>query len=185
MENQLDCFMILLARHLADVSCFIVKPLGTWNRLRTNGANGVKFGMLMYPDHFQNWLDFVHGVLIFVLLVPFWLSEIDQIGVSGHLLENWWEEWPTICHADLSWPPTQLIWLWVNPLWFSSFWCHFDWRVNGRNDGVISQAWNPYLFSNQKGLCWGGSGLIRGIFPTICVKFSLFFPKDLSSSLLE
>ena len=29
----LDCFTLLLARHLAGVSCYIAKPLGTWNRL--------------------------------------------------------------------------------------------------------------------------------------------------------
>ena len=31
---RVDCFTLLLARHLADVSCYIAKPLGTWNRLR-------------------------------------------------------------------------------------------------------------------------------------------------------
>ena len=31
--------------------------------------------MLMYPDHFQNWLDFGHGLLIFLIFVmsPPWL----------------------------------------------------------------------------------------------------------------
>ena len=29
----IDCFTLLLARHLADFSCYIAKPLGTWNRL--------------------------------------------------------------------------------------------------------------------------------------------------------
>ena len=25
--------------------------------------------MLMYPDHFQNWLDYGHGLLIFLIFV--------------------------------------------------------------------------------------------------------------------
>ena len=39
--------------------------------------------MLMYPDHLQNWLDFANGLLIFLILVPFWPSETGQIGVWG------------------------------------------------------------------------------------------------------
>ena len=34
--------------------------------------------MLMYPDHLQNWLDFSHGLLIFLILVAFWLSEMGE-----------------------------------------------------------------------------------------------------------
>ena len=30
---------------------------------KTHGKNGLKFDMLMYPDHLQNWLDFDHGDL--------------------------------------------------------------------------------------------------------------------------
>ena len=37
--------------------------------LRTRGRSGLKFGMLMYPDHLQNWLDFGHGLLIFIIFV--------------------------------------------------------------------------------------------------------------------
>ena len=32
---------------------------------RTHGGNGLKFYMLMYLDHLQNWLVYVHGLLIF------------------------------------------------------------------------------------------------------------------------
>ena len=32
---------------------------------RTHGGNGLKFYMLMYLDHFQNWLVYGHGLLIF------------------------------------------------------------------------------------------------------------------------
>ena len=32
---------------------------------RMYGRSNLKFGMLMYPDHLQKWLDFVYGLLIF------------------------------------------------------------------------------------------------------------------------
>ena len=35
-----------------------------------------------------------------------------KFGVSGHFLENAWREWPEILHADVSWPPPELISLW-------------------------------------------------------------------------
>ena len=43
---------------------------------RTHGGNGLKFCMLMYRDHLQNWLDYGHGLSIFLLLAPLWLSEM-------------------------------------------------------------------------------------------------------------
>ena len=46
---------------------------------RTHGGNGPKFYMLMYLDHLQNWLVHGHGLLIFVILALFWLSETGQI----------------------------------------------------------------------------------------------------------
>ena len=35
--------------------------------------------MLLYPDHYQNWLDYGYGLVIFLILVQFWLSETGQI----------------------------------------------------------------------------------------------------------
>ena len=35
--------------------------------------------MLLYPDHLQNWLDNGHGLVIFLILALFWLSETGQI----------------------------------------------------------------------------------------------------------
>ena len=37
--------------------------------------NGLKSDMLMYPDHLQKLLDFVLGLLSFLILALFWLSE--------------------------------------------------------------------------------------------------------------
>ena len=46
---------------------------------RTHGGNGLKFCTLMYLDHLQNWLVYGHGLLIFLILALFWLSETGQI----------------------------------------------------------------------------------------------------------
>ena len=46
---------------------------------RTHGGNGLKFYMLMYLDHLQNWLVYDRGLLIFLILALFWLSETGQI----------------------------------------------------------------------------------------------------------
>ena len=35
--------------------------------------------MLMYPDHFQNWLDYGYSLLIFLTLMLFWFSETGKI----------------------------------------------------------------------------------------------------------
>ena len=46
---------------------------------RMHGGNGLKYGMLLYLDHIQNWLDYGEGLVIFLILVLFWLSETGQI----------------------------------------------------------------------------------------------------------
>ena len=46
---------------------------------RTHGGNGLKFSMLIYLGHLQNWLDYGHGLLIFLFLASLWLGEMGQI----------------------------------------------------------------------------------------------------------
>ena len=46
---------------------------------RKHGGNGLKFYMLMYLDRLQNWLVYDYGLLIFLILAQFWLSETGQI----------------------------------------------------------------------------------------------------------
>ena len=46
---------------------------------RTHGRSGLKFGKLMYLDYLQKWLDNGHGLLNFLILVEFLLSETGQI----------------------------------------------------------------------------------------------------------
>ena len=51
-----------------------------------HGENGLKFDMLMY-HHMQNWLDFGHGLFIFLILAAF---ETDQIlGFTGIFLRTY------------------------------------------------------------------------------------------------
>ena len=71
---------------------------------RTHGGNGLKFGMLIYLDHPQNWLDYAHGLLFFLLLTRLWLSETGQIRGFRAFPGNAWRKWPGIFHADVSWP---------------------------------------------------------------------------------
>ena len=46
---------------------------------RMHGGIDLKFYMLMYLDHLQNWLVYCYGLLIFLILALFWLSETGQI----------------------------------------------------------------------------------------------------------
>ena len=41
--------------------------------------------------------------------------------VSGHLPENAWREWLEILYADVSWPSSELISLWLRCVDFSTF----------------------------------------------------------------
>ena len=44
-----------------------------------HGRISLKFYMLMYLDHLQNWLVYGHGLLIFLILALFLISETGQI----------------------------------------------------------------------------------------------------------
>ena len=44
-----------------------------------------------------------------------------KFGVSGHFPENAWRKWPQILHADVSWPPSELISLWPRSVDFHNF----------------------------------------------------------------
>ena len=55
---------------------------------RMHTRNGLKFDMLIYREYLFNWLPFGHGLLIFLILAVFWLSEASQICGFHHFLEN-------------------------------------------------------------------------------------------------
>ena len=75
MAWSLTCWCILTTFRTVDFSLFGVILLLPDIFLWIQGRNGLKFGMLMYPDHLQNWLEFSHGLLIFLVLTSFSLSE--------------------------------------------------------------------------------------------------------------
>ena len=63
-------------------------------------------------DHFHNWFDYGHCLLIFLLLVPLWLSEMGQTLVfwafpAGEPMERM--AWKFAIHADACLPPAELI----------------------------------------------------------------------------
>ena len=55
------------------------RPLNLITHSLTHGGNGLKFCTLMYLDHLHNWLVYGHGLLIFVSLALFLLSETGRI----------------------------------------------------------------------------------------------------------
>ena len=76
--------------------------------LRINGRNELKFGMLIYPDHLRSWLDYGHGLLIFLIVVmttPCFhanLTGLSQLKVH-----------PSIhIHFRLSCSPCPILWGW-------------------------------------------------------------------------
>ena len=75
-----------------------------------HGRNGLQFGVFMYPQHIQNGSNFGHGLLIFLVLALILLSETGQIWGFRVFLEERMEEmaWNGL-HADVSWPPSELI----------------------------------------------------------------------------
>ena len=74
--------------------------------------NSLEFGMVTYPDHLQNWLHFGHGLIFFLILAPLWLSEMGQIWGSLVFWGDHMKQWPEIWHADVCWPPSELIRFW-------------------------------------------------------------------------
>ena len=171
----------------------------------------------MYLDHLQNWLVYGHGLLIFLILAVFWLSETGQIwgfrvfpgehmeeiawnfahwcilstsrpdsfmalvcwfflfwhyfdlvkrvkfGVSGYFLENAWREWPEIWYAAVSWPHSELIRLWLQSGDFSNFWCYFDLvkRVKfGVSGHFPENAWREWPEILHADVSWPPSELI-------------------------
>ena len=88
---------------------------------RTHGGNGLKFYMLMYLDQLQNWLVYGDCPLIFLILALFWLSETGQIWGFRAFPGERMEKMAWILHADVTWPPSELISLWLRSVDFSNF----------------------------------------------------------------
>ena len=63
---HLSNFKVIQAAKLSETSKILSMSAFSGERI---GRNGLKFGMLMYLDHFQKWLDFGHDLLIFLMFV--------------------------------------------------------------------------------------------------------------------
>ena len=82
----------------------------------------IDLGVLNTDSQFGRWiLPSALGALVLILAL-FWLREMGKFVVSGHCLENTlWREWPEIWYAAVSWPPSELIRLWLQFVDFSNF----------------------------------------------------------------
>ena len=82
---------------------------------------GIAGCMLMYLDHLQNWLVHGYGLLIFLILALFWLSEMGKIWGFRAFPGERMKGMPEIWYAAVSWPPPELIRLWLQFVDFSNF----------------------------------------------------------------
>ena len=83
-----------------------VKSRAFGHFLENAWGKGLKYHMLLYPDH----------------LIRFWSQSVDFTNFGGiltqwnilnvwfpYLMENEWQQWPEIWHADISWLPSELL----------------------------------------------------------------------------
>ena len=83
-----------------------VKSMVFVHFLENAWRKGLKYHMLLYPDH----------------LIRFWSRSVDFTNFGGiltqwnisnvwfpYLMENAWQYWPEIWHADISWLPSELL----------------------------------------------------------------------------
>ena len=211
--------------------CFSLSVCGSYHKpdfFIAVTLNGLKFDMLMYPNHFRTVLILVIICWFPSFFAPFWLSETGQIcnfrtffgerkggmtwtlacwcilttfwtyeilamvcscssfshhfdlvkqvkcWVSGDFLQNAWEKWLDIWHADVSWLHCQLFIIWNGLLIFlilMIFWlsetsqiCRFgafSWECIGGigcTNLVISEEMDKTIFSILKLLRGGGGG---------------------------
>ena len=103
-----DFLSIHLSIHLEVLGHFLENTWEEWP----------KFGMLIYPDHLQKWLDFGHGLWIFLILATFWFNWTGQIWGFQTFPWECMGALPEIWHANVSWPPSDFIQIsrghWVN-----------------------------------------------------------------------
>ena len=123
---------------------FVVATTQTWVFIAVT-LNGLKFDMLMYPDHFR--ADEISVIICW--FSSFWhhfdLVKQTKFATSGHFLGNAREEWPELWHADVSWPPSELIKFWSRSVDFpflASFWL-----------SETGKIWGLWQFSSE---CMGG-----------------------------
>ena len=80
-----DCSTVPLARHLVDVSCYVAKPLGTWNRLFARGID-------LLPPKYSTKMQ----------IRTFQLSENLSITEITAMLITRWHKWLTLIEVCLA-----------------------------------------------------------------------------------
>ena len=177
---------------------------------RMHGRNSLKFGILIYADHLRNWLDCGHGLLIFLILVQCWLSEMGQSwsfhAPTGKSIEGM--AWNLMCWCNLT--PSVLIRFWSQSIDFPHLgtilteWgvlnlgspCFFS-RMHGRNSMKFGMLVYPghrqnclnfsqsVLILAQFWLNWsnfGFPGFLRRTHRRNGLKFgTLMYPDDLQN----
>ena len=109
-----------------------------------HGGNGLKYKKLLYPDHIQNWLDYGYGLVIFLILVLFWLSETGKILGLQAFSEKPTEEMARnfACWCILATFRTDKIMVTVcRFFWFK---CYFD-LVKWVKFGVSRPCWSCFV----------------------------------------
>ena len=153
--------------------CFLFSILTKWNvsnlgflgiSHRTHWGNGLKCCTLMYLGHLQNWLVYGHGLLIFLIVALFWLSEMGQIWgfrvFHGERIEGM--AWNFACGCILTTFITYLFRVMV--CWFLSFWHYFDLvkRVKfGISGHFLENAWREWPEIWYAAVFWPRLELIR------------------------
>ena len=66
-SHGLLIFLIFVLQYFDLVK--LVKFVVSWHFPENAWTNGLKFCMLMYPDHLHNWLCFGHALLIFLIIM--------------------------------------------------------------------------------------------------------------------
>ena len=114
---------VTVLRHVRPSVCLSVRPSGEVSGHLPENAwrEWPEIFTCWYLDHLQNWLVYGHGLLIFLILALFWLRETGQIWGFRAFPGERMEKWPEILHADVSWPPSELISLWSRSVDFSNF----------------------------------------------------------------
>ena len=130
---------------------------------RMHGGIGLKFYMLMYLHHLQNCLVYGRGLLIFIILALFSLSETGQIwgfrAFPGERMEGM--AWNFASWCILTTFRTDYFMAMV--CWFFLFWRYFDLvkRVKfGVSGHFLENTWRKWPEILQADVSWASSELI-------------------------
>ena len=155
---------------------------------RPHGGNGLKFCMRMYPDHLQNWLDYGHGLLIFLLFAPLDRSYLGFPGIVWRMLGSkcWGGIFPTLCVelclvsfvCSLQFPILQnkihwiIGWFWLNHV-YTCIYIHIslidsiNWYMNRKSKYACNLCW--YFVSENLDFSMEKSWKSHGTFSKILV----------------